>query len=186
MYYSERIRLRRVNPETDTEDRYRWMNDSDTVRYLGTLPARLSREEVRKYLEAAAASSAEMAEFAIETLDGCHIGGTCLRGFNRTTHAAEYGICIGAEDFRGQGYGTEVTKLIVRIGFEEFNLNRIWLTVNAENIAGIKAYGKAGFVLEGTLRQHGFARGKYYDSHIMAILRTDYEQRKGSLTDGPC
>ncbi|HWI62822.1 MAG TPA: GNAT family protein [Symbiobacteriaceae bacterium] len=180
MYYAERIRLRRVKPDEDTEDRYRWLNDPDTVRYLGMRPARLSRDEVRKYLEACAASSANIAEFAIETLDGCHIGGTCLREFNHVARSAEFGICIGNEDFRGQGYGTEVTQLIVKIGFEEFNLNRIWLTVNAENAAGVRAYEKAGFLREGLLRQNSFVHGRYYDTYIMAILRSDYESRKGS------
>lgn len=180
MYYAERIRLRRVNPERDTDDRYRWLSDPDTYRFLSMRPALLSREEVRKYLESCSASASEVAEFAIETLDGYHIGGTCLRGFNHTARSAEFGIAIGAEDFRGQGYGTEVTRLMVKIGFEQFNLNRIWLTVNAEHIAGVRAYEKAGFVREGVLRQHWFARGRYYDAYLMAILRTDYEQRKGS------
>ncbi|MDF2630474.1 MAG: putative acetyltransferase [Symbiobacteriaceae bacterium] len=178
MYYAERVRLRRVNPELDTDDRYRWLNDPDTVRYLGMRPARLSREEVRSYLEKCADSARDIAEFAIETSDGCHIGGTCLRAFNHTARSAEFGICIGEEDFRGQGYGTEVTRLMVKIGFEEFNLNRIWLHVSADNPAGVRAYEKAGFQREGWLRQHGFINGKYYDAYLMAVLREEYERRE--------
>ncbi|HWI52752.1 MAG TPA: GNAT family protein [Symbiobacteriaceae bacterium] len=180
MYDNQRIRLRRANPATDTDDRYRWLNDPATTRYLGMRPALISREEVRQYLEASAASSKEFAEFAVETLDGRHIGGTCLRGFNHTARSAEFGICIGEAEFRGCGYGTEVTRLMVQIGFEQFNLNRIWLTVNAQNPAGVRAYEKAGFVLEGTLREYGFGHGGYYDAHLMAVLRKEYEVRKGT------
>lgn len=178
MYESGRIRFRRVDPARDLDDRFRWMNDPETVRYLGMRPARLSREEIRKFLEAAAAGMADAVEFAVETLEGRHIGGCSLRGFNHVAHSAEFAIVIGEADFRGRGYGTEITRLAVQVGFEQFNCNRIWLTVNAENLAGIRAYEKAGFVREGLLRSHGYANGRYYDAGIMAILHDEYQRRE--------
>ncbi len=179
MYYSNRIRLRRVDPVRDLDDRYRWMNDPLVTHFLGMRPAHLSREEIKSFLEGAAKSAADAAEFAIETLDGRHIGGCSLRGFNHTARSAEFAIAIGEPDFRGRGYGTEVTRLTVKVGFESFNLNRIWLTVNEANLAGQRAYEKAGFVKEGLMRQNGFAHGAYYNAYLMAILREDYERSKG-------
>lgn len=67
----------------------------------------------------------------------------------------------------------------MQIGFEQFNLNRIWLTANARNTAGIRAYEKAGFTRDGLLRSYGYINGLYYDSVIMAILRDEYEAGKG-------
>jgi ribosomal-protein-alanine N-acetyltransferase len=180
MYYSERIRLRRVDPVRDLEDRYRWMNDPAVTATLGMRPARLSREEIRAFLERSAQSTQVSAEFAIETLEGVHIGGCSLREFNHVARSAEFAILIGEAAYRGKGYGTEATRLAVKIGFEEFNLNRIWLRVNANNIAGVRAYEKAGFVKEGLHRQYGFVGGSYYDAYTMAILRSDYERMKGS------
>lgn len=178
VYFGKRVRLRRVDPVKDLEDRYRWMNDPDVVRYLGMRPARLSRDEVRNYLESSA-KGADPAEFGIETKDGRHIGGCTLRGFNHVARSAEYAISIGEADYRGKGYGSEVTALMVRIGFEEFNLNRIWLTVYAPNAGAVRAYEKAGFVREGLLRQYAYIGGTYLDAHLMAILRSDYESGKG-------
>jgi RimJ/RimL family protein N-acetyltransferase len=179
MYYGERVRLRRIDPVRDTDDRYRWMNDLEHTRYLGSRPALMSKDEVRKYLESAAASSNDVVEFSIETLDGRHIGGTCFRRFNHSARSCDFGIVIGEPEFQGRGYGTEVTRLMVKIAFEEFNMNRLWLHVDAENAAGIRAYEKAGFVREGTLRQNSFQGGQYRDSHVMAILRSEYEAGKG-------
>ncbi len=181
MYMSKRVRLRRVDPVNDLNDRFRWMNDPQVVRYLGMRPARLSRDEVRKYLEKCATESADLVEFAIETLDGRHIGGCTLRGFNHVAQVAEFAIAIGEADYRGKGFGTEVSHLMLKIAFEEFNLNRVWLTVNEENIAGIKAYEKAGFAKEGLLRQHGFSHGRYYNAYLMAAIRSDYADPKGSV-----
>lgn len=100
MYMSKRVRLRRVDPLHDLDDRHRWMNDPQVVRYLGMRPAGLSRDEVKKYLEKCATDSADLVEFAIETLDGRHIGGCTLRGFNHVARAAEFAIAIGEADCR--------------------------------------------------------------------------------------
>ncbi|WP_299104106.1 GNAT family protein [uncultured Tenacibaculum sp.] len=46
-----------------------------------------------------------------------------------------------------------VTKEILNIGFKEYDLNRIFLTVSEPNIGGVKAYKKDGFKYEGNLRE---------------------------------
>lgn len=179
MYTGQLVRLRRADPSRDLEDRYRWMNDPAVVDTLGMRPGRLSREEIRKYLELTASASDSMVEWAIETHEGIHIGGCAIRNFDQTARSAELGIAIGEAAFRSKGYGTDAVRLLVMIGFAQFNLNRIWLRANAGNTAGIRAYEKAGFTREGLLRQYGFINGRYYDSVIMAILREEYESGKG-------
>jgi len=61
-----------------------------------------------------------------------------------------------------------------RYGFEELNLNRIWLRVYDTNPRARKAYEKAGFVYEGTLRQAEYKHGRYIDVHVMSILKSDW------------
>ncbi len=183
MYQGKLVRLRRVDPASDTDDRYRWMNDPGVTDTLGMRPGRLSKEEVRKYLELTAASSDSVVEWAIEAFEtGAHIGGCTLRGFNHVARSAEIGIAIGEAEYRGRGYGTDAVRLLIQIGFEQFNLNRIWLTANAGNTAGLKAYTKAGFTQEGLLRQYGYINGHYYDTVIMAILRSEYDAGKGRVS----
>jgi RimJ/RimL family protein N-acetyltransferase len=171
----ERIRLRRAEPQRDLDDRWRWMNDPEVLRYLGTVGAPLSREEVKEYLEKAAKSTESLLDLAIETNDGRFIGAVTLRNLERWTRQAELAILIGESGMRGKGYGTEATRLAVELAFGRLNLNRLWLTVNVRNEAGIRAYRKGGFQVEGTLRQNTYAWGEYHDSHIMGILRQDWE-----------
>lgn len=180
MYQGSLVRLRRVDPANDLEDRYRWMNDPAVVDTLGMRPGRLSRDQVRQYLEASAKSSESFVEWAIEALDtGRHIGGCTIRDFNNVSRSAELGIAIGEAEYRGRGYGTDTVRLLVQIGFEQFNLNRIWLKANAENQPGLRCYAKAGFTQEGVLRQQGFINGRYYDTVVMAILRSEYDAAAG-------
>ncbi len=53
--------------------------------------------------------------------------------------------------------------------FEGLNLNRVWLTVFENNPRGVRAYEKAGFRVEGRLRQECFREGRYWDAIFMAI-----------------
>jgi diamine N-acetyltransferase len=92
---------------------------------------------------------------------------------NWRIHSAEVGIFIGDKTEWNKGYGTEVMRLLLQHGFENLNLNRIFLRVDEHNLGGIRCYEKAGFIHEGRLRQANFHEGKYYDHLIMSVLRSE-------------
>jgi RimJ/RimL family protein N-acetyltransferase len=68
--------------------------------------------------------------------------------------------------------------LLLGLGFETMNLNRIFLRVNEANKGGIRAYEKAGFVHEGRFRQGTFQNGKYSDMLLMSVLRAEWNPKK--------
>lgn len=107
------------------------------------------------------------------------IGTTTLMQFNWRTRKCLFGIAIGDQSVWNKGYGTEATALAIRYGFLELNLNRIQLYVYEFNARGIRAYEKAGFVREGTLRENLYRDGRYWDEYVMGIIRSDWEQRAG-------
>jgi RimJ/RimL family protein N-acetyltransferase len=87
---------------------------------------------------------------------------------------AEIGILIGDKTQWNKGYGTETMRLMLKYGFETLNLNRIYLRVYRDNLGGIKAYERAGFVHEGVQRQAIFSEGHYTDVLMMSVLRDEY------------
>lgn len=90
--------------------------------------------------------------------------------------SGEYFVFIGDKSQWGKGIGTITTQKVLEYGFEQLKLHRIMLTVSEPNIGGIRAYEKAGFQLEGRLRQACFRDGKYHDKLVMSILREDFNQ----------
>jgi RimJ/RimL family protein N-acetyltransferase len=50
------------------------------------------------------------------------------------------------------------------------NLQRIELNVFETNPRALRAYEKAGFTLEGTLRRSEFVQGRHVNSHGMGLL----------------
>jgi RimJ/RimL family protein N-acetyltransferase len=73
----------------------------------------------------------------------------------------------------GNGYATEVTKRLIRFGFEFLNLHRIEAGVATENKRSIKVLEKAGMTIEGIRRKILPIRGKWVDNYHYAILEDD-------------
>ena len=78
---------------------------------------------------------------------------------------------IGEAAYRGRGYGTDAVRALVRFGFDQMNLHRVWLQAFAFNPAGLAAYRKAGFVEEGRLREELYQDGGYHDVVVMGVVR---------------
>ncbi|MET0190072.1 MAG: spermidine acetyltransferase, partial [Pseudonocardia sediminis] len=54
------------------------------------------------------------------------------------------------------------------------NLHKVFLIVSTENEKAIHIYRKAGFVVEGELREEFFADGRYRDALRMGILQHEH------------
>jgi RimJ/RimL family protein N-acetyltransferase len=61
-------------------------------------------------------------------------------------------------------------------GFDNLNLNRIFLYVLTENINAQAIYKSVGFQKEGLLRQASFKAGEYKDLLVMSLLREKFER----------
>lgn len=107
------------------------------------------------------------------------VGVTGLHGVDPVNRAALFGINVGDTAFQGRGYGREATELALRYGFEELNLNRIELSVYADNWRAIRMYQKVGFVQEGCARQARYSGGRYQDEYRFAMLRSEWESLYG-------
>lgn len=176
MIYGERVRLSR-NERADLPHFLEWLNDPEVRRYLsGNLPLSQAHEEA--WFENMLKKPAEEQPFSIEIRDGENwrlIGNCGFFDIDWQARSSEVGIFIGDKSCWNQGYGTEVMRLLLKVGFETLNLNRIFLRVFAGNLGAIRAYEKAGFVHEGRFRQAVFREGKYHDVLFMSVLRAEWQ-----------
>jgi RimJ/RimL family protein N-acetyltransferase len=134
-------------------------------------PRPLTRDRYDARLAAHDDPSGGSVSFVIEVEDAA-VGSASLFGFDRLAHHAEAGIAL-LSHARGRGVGTAAIIQLVQFGFARRNLRRIHLQAIASNTAAIRAYEKAGFVIEGHQREHAWVRGAYEDIVIMGILRAE-------------
>ena len=74
-----------------------------------------------------------------------------LTAINREVDKAELYVFVNPNLQRG-GIGTKATNLLCKYGFEQLNLNKIYLETNEDNWAARRVYEKCGFRLEGVHR----------------------------------
>ncbi|HUH98604.1 MAG TPA: GNAT family protein [Anaerolineales bacterium] len=179
MIYGKRIRLRGVE-KIDIPRSFEWINDPEVNDGLAIyLPMSLQDEE--QWFERISQRDQAEKPMAIELREGegWRLIGNCgVFNIEWMHRAAELGIMIGDKTVWNKGYGTEIMQLLLQHGFETLNLNRIYLRVYSTNPRAIRAYQKAGFVLEGTLRQAAYRHGKYADVHVMSVLRSEWNSNE--------
>ena len=127
---------------------------------------------VREFFDAQAKDK-DNPNFAIEA-DGVFIGDCGLHNTDRRSGTAEVGIGIGDRAYWGRGYGREALTLLVDYGFRMQNFRKLWLEVHASNERALRCYRSVGFVEEGRQREQVWSDGRYEDTVLMGLFRSDF------------
>ena len=77
----------------------------------------------------------------------------------------------------GGGQGQVFVRALLDHGFGTLAARRLWLDASAENPRAMQTYARAGFTLEGRLRQHWYrpALGRVVDLMLYGMLREEWE-----------
>lgn len=162
----------RPHTEADLPRYVAWLNDPEVTQFT-QVEGPLTLEDERAWFERISAPDCPTRNWAIEA-DGRHVG-NCALHIDESGQKAGFGILIGDKNQWGRGYGTAALREVLRIGFEEMDLQRVHLTALARNTRGIRCYQKCGFRHEGLRRRHFLKRGKWEDVVCMGILREEWE-----------
>lgn len=175
MIAGEHIRLRAISKD-DLPDFVTWINDPEVYCNL-TVFYPHSFEQEEKWYEEILTHPVEEHPLAIEIREKNAwklVGDISFLNFDQRERSAEVSIVIGEKNARDKDYDTEAMHLMVRHGFLNLNLNRIYLRVFETNKRGIRCYEKVGFKHEGRLREARYQEGHYIDILMMSILKNEW------------
>ncbi|CAK1224927.1 GNAT family protein [Fructobacillus cardui] len=91
--------------------------------------------------------------------------------FNKNT---EIGYWLGT-DFSGKGIIQKAIQGMCNIGFEEYDLHKITIHAAVENTRSNKTAERAGFTLDGTLRQQERLADGYHDENVWSLTKSEWE-----------
>jgi len=141
----------------DARDDYSWQTDPELVQ-LDAAP--LLTTAFPKYLSNYAVElrypPSTKRSFAIETLDGKHIGNCVYYNISKFKGEAELGIMIGNRDYWDNGYGTDTVTALLSYIFRQTKLNRIRLKTLNSNQRAQKCFEKCGFTSYGNTNKDGY------------------------------
>jgi [ribosomal protein S5]-alanine N-acetyltransferase len=126
--------------------------------------------DARAFLKAQESPAAKFGMFEVST--GDLVGGIGL-SVEEQHQRAELGYWVGVP-YWNKGYATEAAREMVRHGFEDLKLNRIYAGVFGGNPASEQVLRKIGMKHEGTSRQHFLKWGKFLDDECYGMLAADW------------
>jgi RimJ/RimL family protein N-acetyltransferase len=160
----------------------RWRNDTEYLRLLGDPVLPMLAATIRRRSETFEPGNSY--RFLIYTLDNNHLIGFISLWMSHADRDAWIGIGIGDAANRGKGYGTDAMRVVLRYIFEELEMDRASLGVFVDNVRAVRAYQRAGFVVEGRQREEVLRDGRRWDTLIMGILRRDWLAMAETPADG--
>ncbi len=138
------LREKRIS---DAPRDYAWRSDKELARLDATQPLQISFPQFMvDYRKELKEQGRWQHQFAIESLDGEHIGNCSYYNLDEERKEAELGILIGNREYWGKGYGTDAVTTLVRYLFQEKGLKRVYLHTLEWNIRARKCFENCGFV----------------------------------------
>ena len=172
MISSSKVKLR-DKKLADAPDDYVWQTDPELAQLDAVPPLTITYPQyLSNYVSELYNPSQTRYLFAVETLDGKHIGNCVYYGVDEANGEAEVGIMIGDRNYWDKGYGTDAVTALVNYIFRQTNLKRIYLKTLNSNHRAQKCFKKCGFIPYGHLNKDG------YNFVLLEIWRKQWEKRQ--------
>ena len=140
-----KVRLRNKLPQ-DAKADYAWQSDPELTRLDAAV--RLSMPFARYLVDYAAIlsyPSPNRRQFAVDTLEGRHIGNCAYYNIDEAAGETEVGIMIGERSYWDKGYGTAAMNALVDHIFRNTKLKRLYLKTLDTNPRALCCFSKSGF-----------------------------------------
>ena len=171
MNNGSRIKLRDKDP-SDAWDDYSWETDPELAKLDAAPVIPISYSQyLADYTWDLRAPRTTSRQFAVDTLDGKHIGNCSYYNLDRNRGEAELGIMIGDRNYWNNGYGVDVINALLDHIFHETKVNRVHLKTLDWNARAQKCFQKCGFNECGQLSRDGFS------FTLMEISRNEWESK---------
>ena len=149
---------------------HKWINDTDIIKHTNSYRP-IDEVEQDEWFNSVYKNKQQHV-FGIEQIEFKKLIGTCgLYEIDNISRKGELRMKIGDKNEWGKGFGKIALKKLLNFGFNDLNLNKVWLKVLDDNKAAIKIYTDAGFVVEGKMKEDMFIQGKYMDVLLMGFIK---------------
>jgi len=156
--------------ELNNPDYYSWLRNYDNIKYIGRYEYFLntSFSEIETYVLNLLDSKNDC--FFAVYFENKFIGTLKLGHISLVNSVADAGFLIGDTEYKGKGFGTEILRMGCRFAFEYLGLRKLEGGCFSSNIPANKMFLKAGFKLEGVLRQKLKIGSKFDDHNLYGLF----------------
>ncbi|MFD1251618.1 Putative ribosomal N-acetyltransferase YdaF [Devosia equisanguinis] len=167
----------------DVDAVYDYRSREDVARYLFDPP--LSRDECalaiqQRTTQLALETEGDRIILAVETRDDQSlVGEVSLIWRSVEARQGELGW-IFHPDHHGRGYATEAAAELLRLGFEDADLHRIYARCDSRNDGSWRLMERLGMRREAHFREHALFKGGWDEEFYYALLRAEWVSQGAS------
>jgi [ribosomal protein S5]-alanine N-acetyltransferase len=174
---TERLLLRPFT-QGDFDAVHAYANDDAVIRFMDWGPNTLEETQAAldRFSETNLRQTLADVNLAIHHVEvGTVIGSIRLSVNNETTRTGDFGYALASAYWRC-GLGTEAARAMLRAGFEDLGLRRIWAECDTRNIGSWGIMQKLGMRREAHFWQDKRSRDGWRDSYLYAILADEWRE----------
>ena len=126
-----------------------WFDDAQVTRFLEA--KHLKAEDALEFLEWGLKNGLRHMFAVCDAKTGLHIGNVKLGDFNLKSGTSDLVTVIGDRDYWGRGIATLAIRIVTNLAFEKYGIRKLSAGIYSDNIGSIKAYSRAGWIVEAVL-----------------------------------
>lgn len=163
---------------TDLDHIMTWVNEPAVVGNIAAFEgAAITRDQELAWISRTLASSSDVVFSIVSAADNRYLGQIGLHQIYTRAKVARLGLVIASRRDMGRGVGSAAVAAILEHAFATLKLHKVWLMIFADNQRSAGIYQRAGFVVEGVLREEYFHQGRWHDMLRMSMLQHEWRAR---------
>lgn len=173
-YQSERVFVKEIAIEDITDRVMAWFEDEELMRYYSNSRNKITRESLLQSI-AEGKKNGNVFTFGIyDNASSTLIGTLKLGPINHSQKISDLVVLIGDRNFLGKGLAVEAIKLGNELAFEEYDIRKLFGGMYESNTPSIKAYTRAGWIIEGRLKGHYYVSNTNEDRILVGCFNPKY------------
>ncbi len=175
----EQVFLRELTHADVNENYLNWFKNNEVTSFLEVDGNSLTNKMVTDYIDLGT-KTGDYYMYAICLEEGNkHIGNLKVGPINKKHKIADLVCVIGDRNYWGKGIATIAITLGNNLAFEKFDIRKLHGQIYADNIGSIKAYCKAGWIIEGIIRDRYLVKDKGMDQVLVSCHNPKYFNPSG-------
>lgn len=146
------VLLRPLEPEDVTDAYLGWFADTEVTRHLEA--RNLTREDAVGFLMWGRETGLRHMYAICLAEDGRHIGNLKIGDIDRKSGVSDLVTVIGDRACWGRGLATQAIRQGSALAFERHGVRKLSGGIYADNIGSVRAYTRAGWLVEAVLHRH--------------------------------
>ena len=132
-----------------------------------------SYEDTKEFIDEVITQDSDLVYNVLVNPDTDKVIGTIQLAIDEGNKSAEIEFIIHP-NYWNNGIATNIAKTIIKYAFKVLKLNRIWASIDSNNIAARMVLQNLEMKLEGVFRENRLVDGEYRDTLNYAILKSEY------------